>query len=70
MKVGMIVDRLGDSEVASRLVMNAERPKDWHDIQTEVINITLARAAAVEAHTLAGKNASNSGIQPVDVDAR
>ena len=51
---------LGDSELASHLVMNAERLKDLHDFQTEVINITRARPAAAGAYT--GKNTSNSGI--------
>ena len=44
--------------------------KSWHDFKTAVINITRARAVAAGAHTLAQKNTSNSGIQPMDDSAR
>ena len=69
MKFGMILNRLGEKEFASHLVMNAERPTEWHDFRTEVINITRARAATAGVYTLTGRHTSNSGIQPMDVDA-
>ena len=69
-KVGMVLNRLGDSECASQLVMNDERLKQWHDFKTDVINITRPRAAAAGAHyALAGENTLYSGIQLMDIDA-
>ena len=69
MKVGMVLNRRRDSELASHLVMNAERLKNWHDFKTEMINITCARAAAARAYNLVGKGSSNSGIQLMDANA-
>ena len=62
----MLLNRLGDSELTSHLLVNEERMNEWHDFKTEVINITRARAAAAGAYSLAGKNTLNSGIQPKD----
>ena len=67
-KVGMVLNRLGDSERASHLVMNAKRPREQYDLKAEVINISRARAVAAGAYTLAVKNNSHPGIQPMDVD--
>ena len=52
---------------AVHLVMNVERLKQWHDSKTGAIKITCGRAAA-GACTLARK-LSNSGTQPINVDA-
>ena len=41
--VGMVLNRLGDGEQASHLVMNAERQKEWHDFKTEVIRWVLMK---------------------------
>ena len=60
---------LGGNELASHLVIDAERLTDWHDFQTEVINVTRARVAAAGLYALAGKNTSSLGIQPLDIDA-
>ena len=54
---GMVLNRLGGSE------------RERHDFKAEVINISRARAVGAGAHTLAGKNNSHPGTQPMDVDA-
>ena len=77
MKVGIVFNTLGDTVLASRLAINAERLEEWHDFKTEltkvlnagVVDISRARAAAAGAHTLARKNTPNSGTRPTDVDA-
>ena len=77
MKVGIVFNTLGDTVLASRLAINAERLEEWHDFKTEltnvlnagVVDISRARAAAAGAHTLARKNTPNSGTRSTDVDA-
>ena len=56
MKVGVVFAQTR-RQLASHLLMNAERLSECHDFKTEVINFTRARVAA------AGACSSNSGIQ-------
>ena len=68
--VGMVLNRLGDSELASHFLMNAEKLKQCHDIKTEVINITRPGAvAAGVCYTLVKKKTLYSGILLTDIDA-
>ena len=48
----MMLNRLRDTDLATRLVMNSERLKQWADFNDEVVNISQARAAAAVAYTL------------------
>ena len=69
MKVGMVLNRLPDSELATHLVLNAERLREWSDFKSEIVNISKARAAAAGAYALGVHKSSGGGIVPMDVDA-
>ena len=69
MKVGMVLNRLPDNELATHLVLNAERLKEWSDFKSEIVNISKARAAAAGAYAMGTQKASGGGIVPMDVDA-
>ena len=62
MKVGMVLNRLPDSELATHLVLNAERLKEWSDFKNEIVNVSKARAAAAGAYGLGTQKMSGGGI--------
>ena len=49
-KSEIVLNRLGESELASQLVMTAEGLKEWHKFLTEVVNATRARPTVRSLH--------------------
>ena len=60
-QLGMVLNRLRDSEFATRLVVNAECLKEWHNIKTEEVNCCGRRSLHF--------GREDSGTQPMDVVA-
>ena len=73
LRIGVVLNRVTDGELASHLIMNAERLTTWSLFRTEVINIARARAAAAGAFgglaAATGSKVDRGGAMPMDVDA-
>ena len=66
LRVGIVLNRIADHELASHLILNAERLSTWGLFRAEIVNIARARAAAAGAFAGLG---DGHGPSPMDVGA-
>ncbi|CAK0890329.1 unnamed protein product, partial [Prorocentrum cordatum] len=59
-KVGIVLRQLPESPLRQRIIMNAERLKEWPKFRGEVLNVRRAQAAAA---------AAQNGVAPMDLSA-
>jgi hypothetical protein len=66
LKIGIVLNRIADTELATHLVFHADRLNTWGLFRAEVVNIARARAVAAGTYpTLANP----AGAAPMEVDA-
>ena len=70
LRIGIVLNRIQDNELATHLLLNAERLKTWPAFRKELVDVARARAAAGGAYqTRPGSHArSSGGVAPMDVD--
>lgn len=67
-RIGMVMNRIQDNELATHLLLNSERLKTWAAFRKEVIHVAQARAAASGAYAVKLGKRDTGGAMPMDVD--
>ena len=68
LRVGIVLNRVTDTELATHLLLNAERFQTWALFRREHVDVSRARAAASGAYQMRrGSNDSNTA--PMEIDA-
>jgi len=69
LRIGIVLNRVTDQELAAHLLYNSERLATWVAFRAEIINISKAKAAAAGAFSIAAGSSGYSGAAPMDVGA-
>ena len=68
LRVGVVLNRATDTELATHLLLNSERFQTWALFRRELVDVSRARAAASGSyHMRRGVNDSNTA--PMEIDA-
>ena len=68
LRVGIVLNRVTDTELATHLLLNSERFQTWALFRRKLVDVSRARAAASGAYqTRRGANDSNTA--PMEIDA-
>ena len=66
LRIGIVLNRIQDSELSTHLMLNAERLKTWSAFRKEMVDVSRAKAAAAGAYSKVTAGAAHA---PMDVDA-
>ena len=68
LRVGIVLNRVTDTELATQLLLNSERFETWTIFRRELADVSRARAAASGAHQMR-RGANDSSTAPMEIDA-
>merc|ERR1712194_785693 len=72
LRIGMVMNRISDNELATHLLLNSERLKTWAAFRKEVVDVAQARAAAAGSYGTkpgAAQKHGHGGAMPMEIDA-
>ena len=67
--VGIVLNRVTDTELATHLLLNSERFQTWALFRRELVDVSRARAAASEAYQMRRRGANDPSTAPMEIDA-
>ena len=68
LRVGIVLNRVTDTELATHLLLNSERLQTWALFRRELVDVSRARAAASGAYQMR-RGANDSNTAPMEIDA-
>ena len=68
LRVGIVLNRVTDTELATHLLLNSERFQTWALFRRELGHVSRARAAAAGAYQMR-RGANDSNAAPMEIDA-
>ena len=68
LRVGIVLTRVTDTELATHLLLNSERFQTWALFRRELVDVSRARAAASGAYQMR-RGANDSNTAPMEIDA-
>ena len=68
LRVGIVLNRVTDTELATHLLWNSERFQTWALFRRELVDVLRARAAASGAYQMR-RGANDSNTAPMEIDA-
>ena len=68
LRVGIVLNRVTDTELATHLLLNSERFQTWALFRRELVDVSRARAAASGAYQMR-RGANDSSTAPMEIDA-
>ena len=68
-RIGIVLNRLGDSDLTAHLLFNAARLGEWRTFRDEIVNVCKARAAAAGRFGGLAQGHDDLGLKPMDVGA-
>ena len=68
LRVGIVLNRVTDTELATHLLLNSERFQTWALFRRELVDVSCARAAVSGAYQMR-RGANDSSTAPMEVDA-
>ena len=68
LRVGIVLNRVTDTELATHLLLNSERFLTWALFRRELVDVSRARAAASGAYQMR-RGANDSNTAPMEIDA-
>ena len=69
MRIGIVLNRLGDSDLTAHLLFNSARLTAWRAFRDEIINACKARAASAGRFGNLSQHRDDVGVKPMDVGA-
>ena len=68
LRVGIVLNRVSDTELATHLLLNSERFQTWALFRRELVDVSRARAAASGAYQMR-RGANDFNTAPMEIDA-
>ena len=68
LRVGTVLNRVTDTELATHFLLNSERFQTWALFRRELVDVSRARAAASGAYQMR-RGANDSNTAPMEIDA-
>ena len=68
LRVGIVLNRVTDTELATHLLLNSERFQTWALFRREIVDVSRGRAAAAGAYQMR-RGVNDSNTAPMEIDA-